>query len=60
MLFRRLMAARVKDELERGIRSEARRPITVWLQKSKIGMTMMCIGDGAVGINRKIYLAFTR
>lgn len=35
------MAARVKDELERRIRSEARRPVTVWLQESRIGMTMI-------------------
>lgn len=35
------MATRIKDELERGIRPEARRPGTMCLQKSRIGMTMM-------------------
>lgn len=35
------MAEKVKDGLERGIRSKARRPVTTWLQESRLEMTMM-------------------
>lgn len=52
LYFRRIVAIRVKDGSGRRIRSEAKRPVTMWLQEPRLARTVMWVRGVAVGVGR--------